>query len=326
MALRTRFSDAFGLDHPLLSAPMAMHSGGRLAGAVSAAGALGSFGGMHTAREPTWVTEQVELIRESTDRPFAVGFITPFLAIAEPFLAAAIEAQPDAVVLSFADPGPWMPRLRDAGIAVICQVQDPDGASQAVDAGADVLVVQGTAAGGHTGTIELLPLLTRTVERFPDVPVLAAGGIADGRTLAAALLAGADGAVVGTALLATSEAVEVDDRYKQLIVSSNGDDTVLTQTFDIISGLPWPETIRDRVRRNRTTDEWAGREAELRARRGEVAGAYAPGGGLDPERDAVRYGQSAGAVDAIRPAGDVVRAISETAEAILRDRPDTLLA
>lgn len=326
MALRTRFTERFGLEHPLMSAPMVMHSGGRLAGAVSAAGALGSFGGMHPARDAEWLREEIAIARKATDRPFAVGFITPFLPMAEPFLAATIEARPAAVVLSFADPGPWAPRLADAGIALICQVQDHDGAAAAVDAGAAALIVQGMAAGGHTGTLSLLPFLAASVERFPDVPVLAAGGIADGRTLAAALLAGADGAVLGTAFLATPEAVEIDDRYKQLIVDSDGTDTVLTQVFDIISGLPWPGAIHDRVRRNRTTDEWSEREAELRARREDVAATFPTGSAPDPERDAIRYGQSAGAVDAIRPAADVVQAICQDAEAVLRARPSSLLS
>lgn len=323
--MRTRFTEQFGLEHPLLSAPMAMHSGGRLAGAVSAAGAFGSFGAMHPDRDPGWLHDEVAIIRETTDRPFVLGFITPFLPFAEPFFDAAIEAQPAAVLLSFSDPEPWATRLRDAGISLICQVQDHDSATQAVDAGADVLVAQGTEAGGHTGTMSMLPFLSATVDRFPDVPVLAAGGIADGRTLAAALLAGADGAVLGTAFLATPEAVEVDDRYKQLIVDSDGTDTVLTHVFDIISGLPWPEQIHDRVRRNRTTAEWTDREAELRARREEVAATFTPGATPDPDRDPIRYGQSAASVDAIRPAADVVRSISADAEAILRDRPGTLL-
>ena len=325
MTLRTRVTERFGIDHPVMSAPMVMHSGGRLAGAVSAAGALGSFGGMRPGAEPAWVTGEVALIRDTTDGPFAVGFITPFLSFAEPFLAATIEARPAAVVLSFADPAPWAPRLRDAGIALVCQVQDHDSAARAVDAGADVLIAQGTEAGGHTGTMSLLPFLAATVERHPDVPVLAAGGIGDGRTMAAALLAGADGVVMGTAFLATPEAVEIDDGYKQLIVDSDGTDTVLTHTYDIVSGLPWPEQIHDRVRRNAVTDEWAGREAELRAHREEVAGSLVPGPTPNPDRDAVRYGQSAASVRTVRPAADVVRSITADAERILRERPSALL-
>jgi nitronate monooxygenase len=212
----------------------------------------------------------------------------------------------------------------------MCQVQTYADAEVAVAAGADVLVAQGTEAGGHTGTMSLLPMLAGVVARFPDVPVLAAGGIGDGATLAAALTAGADGAWLGTAFLATPEAVEVHDLHKQLIVESDGGDTVWTRAFDILSGLPWPATIGERVRRNAFTDEWADREPELRARREELAAAATERGNPfeappDPERSAILYGQSAAFVHAVRPAGDVVRTICDDAEAILRSRPPSLL-
>ena len=160
------------------------------------------------------------------------------------------------------------------------------------------------------------------------MPLLAAGGIADGRTLAAALTAGADGAWLGTAFLATPEAVEVHDVHKDLIVASDGGDTVFDLAYDIVSGLPWPAGIGTRLRRNRFTDEWAGREAELAARREEFAappGAVPFGKPPDPDTDAVLYGQSAAFVDAVRPAADVVRTICADAEAILRNRPSALL-
>lgn len=299
---------------------MVGHSGGRLAGAVSAAGGLGSFGGIHPQLGPEWVHEQAALVRETTDRPFAIGFITPFLTMTEPFLIAALEERPAAVCFSFGNPAPWAERARAAGVKVICQVQDHATASMAVAAGADVLVAQGTEAGGHTGGMSLLPFLASVVARHPDVPVLAAGGIADGRTLAAALVAGADGAMLGTAFLATTEAVEVDDVYKRLIVDSDGGDTVLTHAYDIVSGLPWPTFISDRVRKNRFTEEWAGRDDELRTRRDEVAHDVARGGALDPDSDAVRYGQSAAFVDKIRPAAEVIRDVVDAASDVLRSR------
>lgn len=326
--IRTRFTEMFGLLHPVMSAPMALHSGGTLAGAVSAAGGLGSFGGMHPAKGPDWIAAEVATIRGVTDRPFAIGFITPFLGFAEPLFEAALSERPAAVALSFADPSPWLQRAKDAGARVICQVQNYEDAAMAVDAGADVLVAQGTEAGGHTGTMSLLPFLAGVSARYPDVPVLAAGGIADGRTLAAALVAGADGAWLGTAFLATPEAIEVHDIHKHLIVESDGSDTVFTRAYDIASGLPWPANIGERVRRNAFTDEWAEREGELRDRRQEFAPPAranpfetAP----DPDRDAVLYGQSAGAVTAIRPAAEVVQTVSEGAEQILRSRASSLL-
>lgn len=327
--LRTRFTEMFGLEHPIMSAPMALHSGGRLAGAVSAAGGLGAFGGVHPAKGPDWIKGEIALVREVTDRPFAVGFITPFLTVFGPLFEATLAGRPDVVALSFGDPRPWLDQAKAAGARVMCQVQTYADAETAVAAGADILVAQGNEAGGHTGTMGLLPFLAGVVARYPDIPVLAAGGIGDGRTLAAALTAGADGAWLGTAFLATSEAVEVHDLSKELIVASDGGDTVFTRAYDIVSGLPWPPTIGARVRRNRFTDEWAGREAELQLRREEFARPpdenpfeHPP----DLDRDEVAYGQSAGFVTTVRPAAEVLRTVSEEAEAILRSRSPALLA
>ena len=312
--LRTRFTEMFDARHPIMSAPMAMHSGGNLAAAVSAAGGVGSFGGIHVTEPPGWVVEQAALVRERTDRPFAIGFITPFLEFTEPYFQAALEARPAAIAFSFSDPGDWARRAKDAGCRVICQVQTFTDAERAVQAGADVLVAQGTEAGGHTGTMSLLPLLAGVAEAHPDVVLLAAGGIGDGRTLAASLLAGADGAWLGTAFLATHEAVEISDDHKAAIVASDGGDTVFTRAYDIASGLPWPATIGERVRRDAFTDEWAERESELRRVRQDVT----PG-------DALLYGQSARSVDSVVPAAEVVRRVSGAAEQLLRTRPTTLL-
>ena len=305
--LRTRFTELFGLEHPVMSAPMAMHSGGTLAAAVSAAGGMGSFGGIHATEGPDWVRAQADLVRARTDRPFAIGFITPFLTFTEGHFQAALDARPDAIALSFSDPSDWGRRVRDAGIRLICQAQTFADAELAVAAGADVLVAQGNEAGGHTGTMAMLPLLAGIAEAHPDVPLLAAGGIGSGRTLAAALVAGADGAWLGTAFLATPEAIEIDAAHKAAIVDSDGADTVFTRAYDIASGLPWPAAIGERVRRDAFTDEWAEREDELRQRRAEVT----------PGR-AILYGQSARFVDGVRPAADVVRTISEEAESVLR--------
>jgi nitronate monooxygenase len=332
--LRTRFTEMFGLTYPVMSAPMALHSGGRLAGAVTAAGGLGSFGGVHPAKGPDWIEAEIATIRQATDGPYAVGFITAFLPMFEPLFEASLggggeaDGPPAVIALSFGDPQPWLDRAKKAGARVMCQVQTYDDAARAVDAGADVLVAQGTEAGGHTGPMSLLPFLAGVAERWPDVPVLAAGGIADGRTLAAALTAGADGAWVGTAFLATPEAVEVHDIHKELIVASDGGDTVLTRAYDIVSGLPWPAGIAERTRRNRFTDEWTGRDVELQGRREE----FAPPPGTvpfqappDPDSDGVLYGQGAGLVPAVRPAGDVLRTMCDDAETILRTRPPQLL-
>jgi len=311
--IRTRFTEMFELEHPLMSAPMAGHSGGTLAAAVSAAGALGSFGGV-SVEGPDWVRAQIGLVRERTDRPFAVGFITAFLSGMGELFDAALEGRPDAIALSFGDPGDWARRVKDAGCQLICQVQTFSDVDLALAAGADVLAAQGTEAGGHTGTMTLLPFLCGIAEQHPEVPLLAAGGIADGRGLAAALLAGADGAWLGTAFLATPEAVEIGAAHKDAIVASDGGDTVFTRAYDIVSGMPWPVGIGERVRRDAFTDEWAEREHELEVRTAEVT----------PPQPFL-YGQSARFVDAVRPAVDVVRTIGEDAERRLRERPAQLV-
>ncbi|HZU49176.1 MAG TPA: nitronate monooxygenase [Mycobacterium sp.] len=325
--LRTRFTEIFDLRAPMMLAPMAFHTGATVAAAVSSGGALGSFGGVVPTKGPQWISAEVSSIRAATDRPFAVGFITQAIPMVLPLFEATLAEQVPAVMFSFGDPTLWLEQAKTAGATVICQVQTLADADLAVEAGTDILIAQGIAAGGHTGTMSLLPFLSAVVTRFPNIPVLAAGGIADGRTLAAVLTAGADGALVGTAFLATPEAVEVHDLHKRLIVESDGTDTVFTHAYDIVSGFQWPGSVGERVRSNRFTDEWAGREAELHERRDEFAGgnmffAEPP----DPETDQILYGEGAGFVTAIRPAAEVIRMICGEAEEILRSRPPTLLA
>jgi len=298
-----------------MSAPMAMHSGGLLAAAVSGAGGMGSFGGIHETEGPDWVRAQAALVRERTDRPFAIGFITPFLPWAAGHFQAALDARPDAIALSFADPGEWGRRVKEAGIRLICQAQTFADADLAVAADADVLVAQGGEAGGHTGTMTLLPLLAGIAERYPGVPLLAAGGIASGRTLAAALIAGADGCWLGTAFVATREAVEVSDDHKAAVVASDGGDTVFTHVYDIAFGAPWPSAIGARVRRDAFTEQWAEREGDLREHRDTAK----PGSPL-------YFGQSARFVEAVRPAADVVQLVSASAERHLRERSAELLS
>jgi len=163
--LRTRLTELLGIAHPIVSAPMAFHSGGTLAGAVSAAGGLGSFGGVHPWRGPDWIHAEIAKIRAVTDRPFAVGFITAFMGFSEELFAATLDEHPRVIALSFGDPGPWAARAKDAGALVMCQVQSYTDAATAVAAGADVLVAQGNEAGGHTGTMALLPFVSGLVDR-----------------------------------------------------------------------------------------------------------------------------------------------------------------
>lgn len=324
--LRTRITELFGVQYPIMSAPMAMHSGGRLAGAVSAAGGLGAFGAINPAG-PDWIREQMRIIRSQTDKPFAVGFITAFIPMFQRNFEAALDERAPVIALSFGNPQPWLEQAKRSGATVICQVQTIEDAQRAAAEGADIVVAQGNEAGGHTGTMNLLPLLSRVVELLPGIPVMAAGGIANGRSLAAALAAGADGAWLGTAFLATPEAVEVRDFHKQRIIDSDGQDTVFTEAYDIMDGMPWPEGVAGRVYGNRFAQDWLGREEELRRRREELLPAYGEGQQRnDPEAVAIYMGQSAAFVDSVRPAADVLRSICDDAERILRERSAKLLS
>ena len=321
--LRTRVTKLFDIEYPIISAPMSGHSGGGLAAAVSRAGGLGSFGATDQ-RGPDWVRAQISAIREKTDRPFAVGYITPFMAFMEDNFRVALQEHVPAVMFSFSDPQPWLGMAKEAGAITICQVQSMELAEQATDAGTDVLVVQGTEAGGHCGAAALMPLLVRIADRYPDIPLLATGGIASARTLAAVLAAGADGANIGTAFVATHEATEVPDIYKDQIVQSDGEDTIFTRVYDLIDGLPWPEEIGARVYANRLVNEWHGRDDEIVERREELRQQTEAAYQRNPEFAAVYMGESAGDVRAIRPAAEVLVEICDGAERILRQKPASL--
>lgn len=323
--IQTRFTEMFDLTYPIMSAPMALHSGGTIAGAVSAAGGLGTFGGI-TLAGPEWITTEISRIRDVTDATFGVGFITSFLDFASPLLDTALADGAPVIVFSFGDPTRWIEQARAAGARTIAQIQTVEGADLAVEAGVEVLVAQGNEAGGHTGHSALYPLLSRVVERHPNVPVLAAGGIGDGRALAAALCAGADGALVGTAFMATPEMIEIDDVIKNQIIDSDGTNTVFTKSWDALGGLPWPDEIGERVLANSFTDRWQGREGEVGERRAELADdhAYTPDH-PDPAMDHIPFGPSAGVVDAIHPAAQVTERMCVDAEHLLRTRPGSIL-
>ena len=316
--LHTKITDLFDVSYPIMSAPMSNHSGGRLAAAVSQAGGLGSFGGIHSAG-PDYVRKQVRYIRSQTDKVFGVGFITNLIPDWSQNFEAALDETVPVIAFSFGDPQPWLTRAKEAGAITVCQVQSLEGATEAVAAGTDVLVVQGNAAGGHTGTMDLLPFLTRVVEQFPHIPVMASGGISSGRTLAAVLAAGAEGAWMGTVFLATPEAEEVPDTFKECVVRSDGQDTTLTRLYDLIGNGPGP--LAARVYNNRFVQMWDGRDEEIRDRREELASDAAEAWAKhDPEVASIYMGQSAASIWSIRPAKDVLQDICGQAERLLRER------
>jgi nitronate monooxygenase len=328
--IHTRLTELFDLDYPIMSAPMSMHSGGTLAAAVCKAGGLGSFGATNIAGAD-WVRDQIRYVRKQTDRPFAVGFVAHFMSFFEAHFEVALKERVPAMAFSFGDCSECIGRAKEAGATVICQIQKFEQGKQALAAGADILVAQGNEAGGHTGTMALLPLLAQVVEAHPEVPVLAAGGIASGRSLAAVLAAGAEGAWVGTAFLATPEAIEISEAYKQIIVNGGAEDTTYTSIFDTIEtrffNIPdWLPGIAARLYRNELVKEWEGRESRLAEHLEDVLPRYSDARERrDPEMTAVYMGQSASFVNSIRPAGEVLASLCNDAEKVLRQRAISLL-
>lgn len=260
MTLSTEFTRMFGVRHPIALAPMGGSAGGALAAAVSRGGGLGLLGAANG--DPEWLARELPILAEGTDQPWGIGFQT--WAIDGEVIERALEHNPRAVMLSFGDPAPYAELVRRSGATLIVQVTDLEEARRAVDVGADLIVAQGTESGGHGARRgrATLPFVPVVVDLVAPVPVLAAGGIADGRGVAAALALGAVGALVGTRFQATAEAL-VDPSIAHAIVEGRGQDTERSNVLDIVRGSKWPLKYTARTLGHPYLDRWRGREPEL---------------------------------------------------------------
>jgi len=266
--LATAWSRDFGLEAPIVNAPMGGAAGGALAAAVSAAGGLGMIG-VGTAGAVEMLLQEAEIPRSRGIR-FGIGLLSWAVEREPTLLDAAIDAGPVLVSVSFGAPGPWINRLHDAGIAAATQVYDIDMAQQAAAGGIDLIVARGSEGGGHgRNQVATLPLLQGVLDSV-EVPVLAAGGIGSSRGLAAVLAAGAAGAWLGTPFLACTESL-LSPKARARVLAAGENDTVYTRAFDVALGNPWPAEYGERVLVNTFSTEWTGREDELarddRARR-----------------------------------------------------------
>jgi nitronate monooxygenase len=312
----TALCTLLGIEHPILNAPMGGTATATLAAAVSAAGGFGMIGGT-AAGGPGWLRDQIRAAKARTTRPFGVGFISSFPGVGD-LVQVALDERVAAINHSFADPTPYVAAAHAAGVKVFAQVQTVAQAIRAANAGVDVLIAQGTEAGGHTGGIGTLALVPAVVDVAGAIPVVAAGGIADGRGLAAALMLGAAGAWLGTRFVASQE--WGGQPWEQAaVVAATADDTVRTSVYDLVRAAPFPEGIADRMLRNAFVDTWQGREGELLAQREilrqQLAEAARRG---DAAMVDISAGVGAGLVRAVEPAGTIVRRIVGEAEQQLR--------
>lgn len=323
MTVHTPLCDLLGVVHPVLNAPMAGTAGVELTAAVSEAGGLGVLGGTYS--DGDWLRKQIRAVRDTTDKPFGVGFISSVPGAYE-LTAIAIEEQVPVIAHSFSDPTPYVADIHAAGLLMVAQVQTVAQARIAAAAGIDVITAQGTEAGGHTGYSATMPLLPAVVDAVGNIPVVAAGGIADARGVAAALMLGADGVWLGSRFVASVEARQ-PDWIKHRVVTAGTDDTVLTKAYDLAMQAPFPAGIADRVVRNEYTDRWHGRDGEVIARREElnaqIEKAHQDG---DQRILAARAGNATGLIHNIEPAGDIVRTIIAETVRLLQDRPGRVLA
>jgi nitronate monooxygenase len=314
MALRTAFTELFGVRHPIALAPLGETAGGELAAAVSNAGGLGLLGGGPGRR--AWLDRELPILAERASQPWGVGFQSWAVDIGT--VEHALAYRPAAMMLSFGDPAPFVPAIREAGATLILQVTDLAEARQATALGADLIVAQGTEAGGHGARRgrSTLPFVPVVVDLAAPTPVLAAGGIADGRGVAAALALGAAGALIGTRFQATAESL-ADPAIKKAIVAGHGEDTERSTVLDIARGSRWPAEYPGRTLDHPFLDEWRGREAELAADPG-ARQAYRDGvarGELPPLP--VWAGECADLITDLPPAAELVAALAAQAEDVL---------
>jgi nitronate monooxygenase/enoyl-[acyl-carrier protein] reductase II len=313
--VRSPLCQLVGIEVPIIQAGMSIFTSPDLAAAVSNAGALGSLGVWN--RPPDQVRQALAGLRDLTDAPFAVNHVVPDLN--EDAFAATLEAAPAVVAFALDDAGDLMGRAHDAGSLVMQQVNTVQQAEAAAEHGADILVAQGGEAGGYSGSIGTLSLLPQVVDAVRPLPVVAAGGIADGRGMAAALLLGAAGVNLGSRFLASDES-PVGDRWRKSLLTGPSEEWVQVDFINALNPNPGTLGYRTRLRLLRTdfVERWEGRSSEIAADPSALAAEITEADQAGNREDLlVVGGQSTGLIGQVEPAGDIVRNLVEEARASL---------
>ena len=322
MTIDTKLTALLGIAHPILSAPMATIAGARLVAAVGEAGGFGILGGGYG--DKAWLQQETAKLNKCP-APFGIGFITWSMAKQPELLDIALAAKPRAIMLSFGDPLPFAPRIKAAGALLICQVQTEDMAQQALEAGADILIAQGTEAGGHGASRTTIDIVPAVVDLAAGrLPVAAAGGVADGRGLAAMMMLGAAGVLLGTRFYASIEC-DGDEEAKKRICAASSGNTVRNVIFDVSRKLFWPAPFTGRALVNDHARRWMGREVELIHNVDVVAAEYTAAraaGNFDIA--GVFAGEGVGLIHDIPKASEIVERIMLEAEQILEGRRNSV--
>ena len=322
--IHTRICDLLGILHPVVLGGMGGATGAPLVAAVSNGGGFGILG--TSSFNPEQLEREIAAIRGQTEKPFGINhllFFTP-----DEMFRVTLSARPAVVAFAWArldqNLGDYFARAHDVGSKVMYMTGEVPLAVKAVEAGADIVVAQGTEAGGHVGWMASLPLVPMMVQAVAPLPVLVAGGIADGNGLAAALALGAEGVLVGTRFMATPEA-PIHANMKEAIIKSDGHDTLLTEIPDIANERVWPGAMA-RAQRNKFIERWAGREWDLRLHAHEAgAAALEARRNGDADNAPLYFGQDAGLIDSIKSPGTIIQEMVAGAEEIIRDRLPRLL-
>ncbi|MBS0489323.1 NAD(P)H-dependent flavin oxidoreductase [Phenylobacterium sp.] len=321
MSLHTPLCDLLGVKHPIMLAGMGGVSYAELAAAVSNAGGYGVLG--MAGRNPDFIREEMRKVKSLTDKPFGVDLLAASPESLTASVEIIIEEGASSFVAGLGVPMPIMEKLKKAGLKVMVVCGAVKHAVKAEQAGCDAVICQGGEGGGHTGLVGTMPLVAQAVEAV-KIPVVAAGGLYDGRGLAAALTLGATGVWMGTRFIASQEA-HAGDLYRQAILEAADEDTVRTRSY---SGKPM------RVKKNPYVEEWETRpqdiqpfpmQAMLSTREGVMGGIGGQIEGLDPDRSCFAMGQSAGGVHEVLPAATIVANLIKEAEAAI-DRTAKLRA
>jgi enoyl-[acyl-carrier protein] reductase II len=317
--LKTPLCDLFGIEVPIILAPMGTCTSAELAAAVSNEGGLGGVGSLF--RTTAAIKRDIDMVRKLTSRPFAINHI-PQTLDAEAF-RYTLAARPAVVSFALGDPGDLVRQAHDVGSLVMLQVTTVGQAVEAAERGVDVIIAQGGEAGGYCGEISTMTLVPQVVDAVSPIPVVAAGGIFDGRGIAAALMLGAVGVNLGTRFIASTEA-PAPDEWKQAITAAKSEDAIKVDVLNDISPLPGTVGFHTVLRSLHTTfiDEWsAKREAARRDRdrlRDQIVSTTHAG---RPHACLLTAGQTAGGIDEVLSVGDIMRRLIAETEAALSRAP-----